>query len=83
MFPVRLVPALLLVAVTAPAAYASPNCTAEQGQLLIDQARYKQAIGELRASSTPSPLRSRDTVAGSRRSFAWDSTRVRSATTRW
>ena len=46
MFPVRLVPALLLIVVTAPTAYASPNCTAEQGQLLIDQARYKQAIGE-------------------------------------
>ena len=34
--------------VTAPAfpAHADTNCTAEQGQLLIDEGRYKQAVNE-------------------------------------
>ena len=42
---VRLVLALLVLA-SAPPAYASPGCTPEQGQSLIAQGRYKQAIAE-------------------------------------
>ena len=37
--------ALLVIAPVTPA-HAATNCTAEQGQLFIDEGRYKQAIGE-------------------------------------